>query len=188
MTSKQLIQQSLAEATNIRHNTEKHFIDLAEEKLNRKPDSDSWSASECFQHLLLTNESYLKSFKNLLGGKQFGSQNSDPFNQSFIHPFKHSFLGKFILHFVNPKTKMKSNTTKTFNPSHSKVEADVVRKFLLQHDQLVQMISAMINYNLQEIKISSPINARIKYNLGDTIRIIILHDQRHIQQAERALK
>jgi hypothetical protein len=83
---------------------------------------------------------------------------------------------------------MKSKTTASFNPSNSKVDPDVVKKYLEQHDQLTKTISGMKNLDLKRLRMTSPINSKIKYNLGDAIRILVLHDQRHIQQAERVLR
>ncbi len=187
MTSKELIEQSLNEANQTKLNVEKKFLGLSSEALNRKRDSKVWSIADCFQHLLFTNALYLKSFIEIVNADQISTENSTTINPSTNHSFKHSFWGKFILYFVNPKTKMKSKTTKPFNPSFSKVESDVVRKYLSQYDQLMMEISKMQNLDLQKFKIPSPINDKIKYNLGDAIRIIVLHDQRHIQQAERGL-
>jgi hypothetical protein len=193
MTSKDLIEQSLNEANQTRVNVERKFIALHWDKLNRKPTTNSWSAAECFQHLLFTNSGYLKHFNEVVSSSQevneFNSFNHSSIlrKESIGHPFKHSFWGKLIMYFVNPKTKMKSKTTKPFNPTYSKVETDVIQKYLFQHDQLFRIVSEMKNLDLRKLKIPSPINARIKYNLGDAIRIIILHDQRHIQQAIKAV-
>jgi lysine/ornithine N-monooxygenase len=183
MTSKDLIEQSLNEANQTRVNVERKFIALHWDKLNRKPTTNSWSAAECFQHLNYTNGEYLKRFNEIIKKNQLNDETSITFSYSFAH----SFWGKLIMYFVNPKTKMKSKTTKPFNPTYSKVETDVIQKYLFQHDQLFRIVSEMKNLDLRKLKLPSPINARIKYNLGDAIRIIILHDRRHIQQAERAI-
>ena len=157
----------------------KKFLHLSSEELNRKPNPDSWSVAECFKHLIFTNGLYLKHFNYLVRTESGTGVDSID--------YKHSFWGKLILYFVNPKTKMKSKTTASFNPSGSKVEADVIKKYLEQHDQLTKAISEIKNLDLTRLKMASPINSKIKYNLGDAIRILILHDQRHIQQAEKAL-
>jgi hypothetical protein len=179
MTSKELIEQSLTEANQTRVNVEKKFLHLSSEELNWKPDPKSWSAAECFQHLIFTNNSYLKHFSEV--------SKTESGNVMDSIDFKHSFWGKLILYFVNPKTKMKSKTSASFNPSNSKVDFDVIRKYLEQNDLLTKSISGMQNLDLKRLKIASPINSKIRYNLGDAIRILILHDQRHIQQAEKAL-
>ncbi|NWF89920.1 MAG: DinB family protein [Ignavibacteriaceae bacterium] len=181
MTSKELIEQSIKVSNEIRNVVEQKFVHLSEDQLNRKPDSNSWSAAECFQHLLFTNASYLKSFKELL--EQQKDLNEEI--KASARKYKHSFWGKLILYFVNPNNKMKSKTTKAFNPAYSKVEHDVVHKYLAQHDEIVSAISKMRNLDLKKLKIPSPINSKIKYNLGDAVRILVLHDKRHIQQAER---
>ena len=180
MTSKELIEQLLNEANQTRLNVEKLFPNLPSDKLNKKPNPNAGSAAECFQHLIYTNGEYLKRFSEII------KINSSEHGVSA--EYKHSFLGKLILYFVNPKTKMKSKTTKAFNPTFSKVEIDVVKKYLEQHDLLTKAISGMKNLDLKKLRIPSPINNKIKYNLGDAIKILVLHDQRHIQQAARALK
>jgi hypothetical protein len=187
LTSKELIEQSLKEANHTRENVAKIFLHLSSEELNRKPTPDSWSAAECFQHLLSTKASYLISFGEIIKANQGSDKESTAFIHSANQSFNHSFWGKLILYFVNPKTKMKSKTTSSFNPSNSKVEPEIIQKYLEQHDQLTKTISGMKNLDLKRLRMASPINSKIKYNLGDAIRILVLHDKRHIQQAERAL-
>lgn len=186
MNSRELIEQSLSEANQIKATVEQKFLHLSADLLNKKPSPNSWSATECFQHLLYTDGEYLKHFNKIVEKSQ-QSAGDNSFNHSAIHSFKHSFWGKLILYFVNPKTKMKSKTTKAFNPSYSQVEPDVVQKYLLQHGQIEGVFGKMRNLDLKNLKMPSPINEKIKYNLGDAIKILILHDQRHIQQAELVL-
>lgn len=185
MTSNELIEQLLVAAKQNKKTVEQKFLHLSADLLNKKPSPNSWSAAECFQHLLLTNGEYLKYFNEVAQSSQ-KSARDDSFNHSSIHSFKHSFWGKFILYFVNPKTKMESKTTKAYNPSFSQVEPDVLQKYLSQQGQIVGAVSKMRNLDLKNLKMPSPINEKIKYNLGDAIKILVLHDQRHIQQAEQA--
>lgn len=187
MTSNDLIERSLLLAEQNKNLVEQKFLSLQNERLNKKQNSDAWSAAECFQHLLFTNEHYLNHFNEVVSSSQDANK-IKTFNHSFNHPFKHSLWGKFILYFVKPTTKMKSKTTKLFNPAFSKVDNDVVRKYLEQNSQLTEVISKMKNLDLRNMKMPSPINEKIKYNLGDAIKILVMHDQRHIQQAERAIR
>lgn len=186
MTVNDLIEQSLAIAEQNKKIVEQKFFKLLSDDLNRKTNPNSWSAAECFQHLLFTNVGYLKYFNEVVSNSQ-DADKIKTFNHSSIHPFKHSFWGKFVLYFVNPKTKMKSKTTKTFNPSYSQVEPDVLQKYLSQYGQIVGVVSKMRNLDLKNLKMPSPINEKIKYNLGDAVKILVLHDQRHIQQAEKTI-
>ena len=187
MTSNELIEQSLSIAEQNKKIVAQKFLKLSKDVLNKKPNAESWSAAECFQHLLFTNGGYLKHFKEVVAKSQ-DADKIKTFNQSSTHLFKHSFWGKFIIYFVKPTTKMKSKTSKPFNPSFSKVEPDVVQKYLSHNDELITAISKLRNLDLKKLKMPSPINEKIKYNLGDAIKILVLHDQRHIQQAERTVE
>ena len=187
MTSNELIEQSLSIAEQNKKIVAQKFLKLSKDALNKKPSTDSWSAAECFQHLLFTNGGYLEHFNEVVGKSQ-DADKIKTFSHSSMHPFKHTFWGKFIIYFVKPSTKMKSKTSKPFNPSFSKVEPDVVQKYLSHNDELITAISKLRNLDLKKLKMPSPINEKIKYNLGDAIKILVLHDQRHIQQAERTVE
>jgi hypothetical protein len=172
-TSSKLIEEFLKEAEEVNNNAKK-FINLSKEQLNWKPDGKRWSVGESIEHLIRTNKLYLPYLE-----KSAREKNSTGF-------FKHTLMGKIMMKVISPYSKIKFKTIKSLNPSRSNIPGSIVHDFLKQHEYLVQLVSNLKNVNLKE-RVTSPINSLVKYNLGDCLLIITLHDQRHLLQAERVM-
>ena len=102
-------------------------------------------------------------------------------------PFKHSLIGRLIIKSVKPSTKMKVKTPAAFNPINSSLEENIVQKFLEIHKINMEFIAKCKSVDLSGIKIHSPFNKLVRYNLGDSFKIIMLHNRRHLEQAERVM-
>lgn len=156
----------------------KHLTSLQEEKLQKKVNPKSWSVLECIEHLNLYAEFYnqeiVKRLKNTPNDKE--------------ENFKSGYLGnKFSLDMI-PKEGMKTmNTFKSKNPIYSKLKKEtVLNQFLTYQEELLDLLEISKNKNLNKIKTSITLPL-LKFKLGDTLRFIIYHNLRHIEQAKRAL-
>lgn len=158
-----------------------NFLNLSQAQLSWKPAPSKWSASLCFLHLININNYFLEFYK------QHFKENINA-NEKTFFPFKNSLMGKLIRNSVKPETKLKTKTTKNFDPKDSEVPKDIVEKFIDQHKTLMQLSEKFKNADIKNINITSPLNKFIKYNLGDSLEIIIFHDQRHILQAKNIVK
>lgn len=79
---------------------------------------------------------------------------------------------------------------KTFNemnPMGKKLDKSVLETFIAQLNQMLQILETARNKDLNRIKTSISISKWIKLKLGDTLRIVIYHNHRHILQAKKAL-
>ena len=64
----------------------------------------------------------------------------------------------------------------------------VVTEFIEQQEQLLQLIEQARTVNLGSIRIPISLTKWIRLKLGDTFLFVVAHLERHILQAERALK
>jgi hypothetical protein len=64
---------------------------------------------------------------------------------------------------------------------------DVITKFLDQQKQLLELLTKAQSVDLNKVKTSISISRWIKLRLGDTLRVVIYHNQRHMKQAGRIL-
>jgi hypothetical protein len=170
-TSSSLVEEFLKEAEKVSDKAKK-FTNLNKEQLNWKPETNKWSVGESFEHLIRINKLYLPYFEKSSKGKK-----SDGF-------FKHTLMGKIMMWVISPYSKLKFKTLKSLNPARSNIKENIINDFLKQHEYIVELAGDLKNFDLKEI-VTSPINSFVKYNLGDCLLIIALHDQRHILQAER---
>jgi len=176
-TSNSLIEKVLNEC-NLVNERAKAFLNLSHAQLNWKVNPYSWSAGECFEHLVITNHEYIPVFEK---AARHSIQNENDYT------FKPTFIGKFILKSVMPEFKWKMKTTKSFDPKNSNVDINIVNNFLNQHEQIKELIFKCRGVDLKKVKVQSPFNKLVKYNLGDSFLIIVYHDLRHLQQAEKVV-
>ncbi|MFN3850845.1 MAG: DinB family protein [Spirosomataceae bacterium] len=155
------------------------FQNLSTEVLLQPSASGGWSIAQCLEHLNSYGDYYLPEFEKRL------SQSTD--NQTPAS-FKSTWLGKLAIDSMNPTTgKKKFKAFKNHTPASNLDAQKVVAKFINQQEQLLQIIRDARTKNIQKIKIPISIAKFIKLNLGDALQFLIVHNERHIQQAKRNL-
>ena len=169
----------LIEQTRININKVEKFRKLSEEELNHKENIEKWSILECIEHLNLYGEFYNPEIR-----KRIETSNSKP---SKI--FKSGVIGNYFVNTMRPKKKLnKMKTFKDKNPLGSRLNVEVIDRFIGQQKDFLDLIEMSKNINLTKTKTSISISKLIKLRLGDTFRFIIAHNERHLIQAENTRK
>ena len=152
-------------------------IDAA--RANHKPAAGSWSALECIQHLNLVNRHYIAETEKKLKGLPDSPQSS----------YSSSFMGRQFVKTVHPDTiGKKTPTLGSMKPEQSELNQKAVCDEAVAHsERLLAMIETAATKDLGGVRVKSVIGPIIRFKLGDVLRIITLHDQRHIQQAKNAI-
>lgn len=152
---------------------------LQEKSLQWRPAPESWSVLECLEHLNLYGRYYLPEINKCINA----SKSSQP-----GHIFKSGWLGNYFANSMLPKEKL--NTMKTFknmNPIHSDLNKNVIDEFISQQRQILNVLEKCRKIDLNKTKTSISISNLIKLKLGDTLRVVIYHNQRHMVQAHKVL-
>ena len=157
------------------------FGDLTPRQLNWKPDPNTWSIAEKIEHLNLVNESYFPVIKKL---------KSKTYKQPFTAKFNFliNFFGNTILKSVQPETNKKTKTFPGWMPSASGQAKNVLVRFNRIQAQLKDTIKNSEELLKAKTVISSPANSRIVYRLETAYEILLAHEERHFQQAEKLLE
>lgn len=175
-TSNELI-ESLIEMVRKHINALEKLRDEPLDLLNIKADQTSWSVLECVQHLNLYGQFYIPEIS-----KRIKNCKTEPDTV-----FKSGRLGNYFASSMMPKEKLnKMKTFKSKNPNGSVLSVEVLDEFLNHQRELINLLHESRSVNLSRVKTAITIPA-IKLKLGDTFRFVILHNERHIQQARRAL-
>jgi hypothetical protein len=171
--------QSLLEITRENLNSAEQLKDQTLASLNWKQNNESWSALECIEHLNRYGDFYIPEItKKIKTSKHKSSE-----------IFKSNWLGKYFSKSVSYKEDLnKMKTFKSMNPLNSKLNIQTLEKFINQQHQIIQLLDASKNVNLDKTKTAISISKLIKLKLGDTFRVIIYHNKRHIKQAEKTIK
>jgi hypothetical protein len=170
----------IAAANNIANDAESTFGRLTPAQLNWKPSADRWSVAQCFDHLLTSNKGYLPVVDNVLAGKKRTFWESMP-----VLP---GLGAKLLLKSLDPNNTRKMKAPKRFEPAQSDIKGSVINDFVDQQGKIVEKMKATEHLDLERIVITSPALAAITYSLMDAYRIIVVHEQRHFQQAKRVME
>ena len=180
ITSKDVIEKFLSEAPKLKTIISNDFGELNEDQLNFKPSPDKWSIGECIDHLVVSHDQYLKNIRKV------DVESIEPGNDS--KPYKHTIFGNILVNSVSPEATRKVKTFKVFKPIHKLIAIGVVDDYHRSLDELIDVARKFEGYDLNKIKISSPISNFIRLNLGDAFIIHLNHDRRHINQSDKVLE
>lgn len=146
--------------------------------LQRKPSLDSWSTLECLEHLNLYGAFYIPEISKRIA---VSKTTADPI-------FRSGYLGnKFALDMLPREGIRTMKTFKSKNPIHSKlIKEKVINTFTEQQKQLLVLLKQAKEKNLTKIKTATTLPF-LKLRLGDTLRVVIYHNERHIAQAKKVL-
>jgi len=175
ITSEKLITE-LLEITCENQNMVALLIKKPIQDLNWKSNPKSWSILECIEHLNKYGDFYIPEITNRIASSK--------------HPasklFKSNWLGSYFSKSVAYKEQLnKMKTFKAMNPLNSTLTIQTLKKFITQQDQIIELLDKAKNVNLDKTKTAISISKIIKLRLGDTFRVLIYHNQRHIKQAEK---
>jgi hypothetical protein len=102
--------------------------------------------------------------------------------------FKSGLLGDYFAKMMLPREKLnKMKTFKDKDPYGSDLDKATIEKFNKQQEQLLDLLSKAAGVSLTRTKTAISISKLIKLKLGDTFRVVIYHNQRHLVQAQKAL-
>ena len=100
--------------------------------------------------------------------------------------FKSGFLGNYFAKSMLPKEKLnKMKTFKDKNPIGSKLDKSTIDNFILQQEQILNLLEKAREVDLNKTKTAISISKWIKLKMGDTFRVVIYHNERHLVQANK---
>ncbi|MFT3948440.1 MAG: DinB family protein [Agriterribacter sp.] len=86
---------------------------------------------------------------------------------------------------MEPETgKKKMKAFKKYNPPPQLDAPAVVAEFIQQQEKLLMLLSKASSANL-DARIPISLTPLIRLKLGDVFQFVIVHDERHVQQAQR---
>jgi hypothetical protein len=150
----------------------------------KRPSPGEWSPSECVAHLNLTSEAYVPLLRAAIA--------QAPATASPGGPLRVDLTGYLLWSMTGPIPKLgrfrigRVRTTALFIPG-GQLPADIVMvRFERLQDELLELTHAANDRAIDRVKITSPFEARLRYNAWAALRIVPRHQHRHLLQAERA--
>ncbi|WP_036385787.1 DinB family protein [Muricauda sp. MAR_2010_75] len=150
-------------------------------QLKFKPEQNVWNIYECLEHLNLYGDHYLDEIEKALNNSKPGDG---------LKNFKGSILGNYFVKIIRPVEGdiKKMKTTKAMDPIASDLTMETVDRFIAQQKRLLELLNRSKHYNLKKIKIKTTLSNFLYLNLGDTLRFVVHHNERHLVQAGEMLQ
>jgi hypothetical protein len=147
----------------------------------RRPSPESWSPIECVAHLNLTSVAMLP----LIG---HGIADARRLNRASGRRYRRDLLGWLLWRATSVPGRYKSKTTAPFVPSSDKPLEEVIAEF--DRLQALQIAAAREADGLpiDRVKMPSPFNGKVRYNVFSGLSILPRHQHRHLWQAEQAIQ
>ena len=165
----------------IAREAEATFGSLNARQLNWRPDAARWSVGQCFEHLLTANRLMLRAAENGL----------DPARPRSVWqrlPILPGVLGRVMVRSQAPEATRKFKAPTPIRPTTSDISADVIQRFVEQHRDAVQRVSALDDEHAARTIMTSPFVRVITYSVLDGWRLMMAHDRRHFEQARRVVQ
>ncbi len=156
-------------------------VDAPAELWPRRPGPDRWSMAECVEHLNLSARAFLPSIRSSIAeGERLG-------RRPFVR-YRRDPIGWLLWWTMRPPVRHRLKTMAPFVPVASPPLGELVTEFSgLQAEQLACVRQAD-GLPLARLRIVSPFDSRVRYNLYSCLTILPAHQHRHLWQAEQVLE
>ncbi|PYS67512.1 MAG: hypothetical protein DMF69_22805 [Acidobacteria bacterium] len=171
--------ENLAQEVRTIGDSAKHqFGKLSRDQLNWKPAPDRWSVAQCFDHLITTNVAYFPIVESIAKGEK---------RTTLVErlPVLPKLWAKLFIKSLDPKATRKLKAPASFQPSASYLSESIIDDFVDHQRIVAESMDKTKDLNLDRVVITSPAAPVITYSLMDAFRILVIHEQRHFQQAKR---
>jgi len=169
------IQMELAEGRDRAHEI---AVSLENAGWVARPAPNSWSVAECLIHLNMTSRAFLPLIKDALNR----SRERELFRSA---PYRMGFMGGLLWWAATVRLPIK--TTEPFVPGRGQPKDAVLSDFDALQDQLIGCLKESEGLDLGKLRVVSPFDSRIKYNLYSCLRLIPAHQRQHLRQAEKVV-
>jgi hypothetical protein len=166
----------MAEASAIAADAARRFGRLNRDELNWKPQTGQWSVAQCFEHLIKINSLYFPQLRRIEEGGYAPSWRDRV-------PWLARFFGSMILRAVQPGARRKFKAAKHVEPSTSAIDGDIIARFTDHQREVIAHMTG--RRDLSAVVVTSPVAPIAFYSALDAFKILVAHERRHMDQAER---
>jgi DinB superfamily len=141
-----------------------------------RPPEGGWCVVECIQHLVATTDAFLP--------RMIVALTTAPRQMS---EYRGTLLGRFLAWFLEPPYRVKFRVVPELAPRPI-APSDLLASFEASQEKVRDYLRHCRGLAIDRVKVASPVDSRIKYNVWDALRVLAAHQRRHLWQAEQVVK
>ena len=177
MNSTDFLAALAAAVAGLRATVQTQLAPLAATRLRQRPAPGRWSALECLEHLNCYSRYYLPVLARALA-----RPSANPAAE-----VGYSWLGRQSVAMMRPDGPRKQATPARMNPLHHALDG---RNVLAEFDQhaanLLALVAQARTANLNRPAVPIEFFRLLRLRVGEALEFVVVHQQRHVQQALRA--
>jgi hypothetical protein len=168
------IDRQLADACRRAHDLATH---VGREGWGTQPAPDQWSVAECLIHLNLSSRAFLPLIRETISRGRARNVLGDG-------PYRRDVVGWFLCWITEPPVRFRIKTTAPFVPAGIDPPDSVLETFDGLQNEVRACVREAHGLDLGRLRLASPFDSRLKYNLYACLRLIPAHQRQHLVQAE----
>lgn len=137
-----------------------------------------WSLAQCLSHLALSTNAYLPAWRAAF-------QAPGAVLKTDSRQWRLDLWGRLLVWFLEPPPKIRFRTKRGFEVASSPAALD---DFLQSQRELSNIIAQSRDFAIDRIQIRSAYDSRVRYSVWSSFVITLVHQRRHLWQAEMVLQ
>jgi hypothetical protein len=155
---------------------------VSEEGWAERPRPEAWSVGECVAHLNLTTQAFRPLVAKALDeARRLPRPSGSP-------RFRPGIMGSLLLWALSKPGRFRTKTTAPFVPGGAGSRGETIQEFSRLQEEQIGWVRAADGLALMSVRVISPFDRRLRYNLFACLSVLARHQQRHLWQAEQAWK
>jgi len=143
---------------------------LDNEAVLKQNKEGKWSIAQNLKHLNFYFDFYNPAIQSGLN-KATKTQSEET--------FKSNWLGNYFSDAMDYRKDKKMKAFKAFIPEKDLNAAEVIQDFINNQEEFLRLIREARNYNISGTKIPISLTKWIKIKIGDALRVVSYHNERH---------
>lgn len=180
--NKQALLHNLSDRTEMLLNRLRSFSLLNDDEFNKQPAAGKWSIAEIFEHLNILHGIYLTKIREKI----------DLAALSDTEEFKSGWLGDWVYSRIMPRVDgrlIKMKSPRFLQAHHQRLNGkEVLEEYSNQLRLQLQIFDQCRQLRMDGIYIPFASPRLLKLRLGDNLRFLVAHSERHMMQAESILR
>jgi len=147
-------------------------------QLQWKPSENEWSIIECLDHVIHYNQQYFPQLEEKIN---LGFDKKKPMSS-----YRSTYHGNMLVGVVSPDSSYKLKSSPQTQPKLNSV-AEICKNAEAMITRCIQIIQKAVGCDLNNIFVVSLENPLVKLPLGDSLKFIVEHQLRHLNQIRRII-
>jgi hypothetical protein len=168
----------LQQVQNTTRHAKRLVLRRSQEDLTARMRQNSWSVTECLEHIALTTRVFLPPIAEIMAKTPRLTRN---------RPLRCDMLAKVLIRTLEPPYRLRHKVLPHLAPQRNDFPS-AWKTFLESQDQLAEITRSAVGLAIDTVKIQSPVCSRVSYSIYGALGVLSAHQRRHLWQMEQTLR